>query len=267
MQKDTAITTTVTAFAYDDNLVRTVILENGEPGFVASDVCKILGLSNPSEALNTLDSDEKNTLRLSEGIRGNPNVNVINEPGLYRLIFKSIKPEAKKFQKWVCAEVLPQIRKTGGYSIKGDLDGKIYEHYAIQQISESYSKTLAVLGIIGNAAVIAVNQEIAKLTGGAINPLADSGNTYLIADTQEQLYTPTELGKRVNMAPVSVNKRLIEAGLQIFTVTKGKRVYELTEAGKQFGKYLDTGKRHSGGQPVRSVKWSEKVLDEYYIWE
>lgn len=94
-----------------------VVMINGEPWFVAADVCRILEIGNPSQALTRLDDDEKNTLILNEGNRGNPNVNVVNEPGLYRLIFSSRKPEAKNFQRWVYHEVLPSIRKTGSYSL------------------------------------------------------------------------------------------------------------------------------------------------------
>ena len=76
-------------------------------------MCDVLGLTNPTKALKSLDDDEKNTLTFSEGIRGNPEKNIINESGLYSLIFRSNKPEAKKFRKWVTSEVLPEIRRTG----------------------------------------------------------------------------------------------------------------------------------------------------------
>ena len=94
-----------------------VVMIDGEPWFVAADACRILEINNPSQALTRLDDDEKNTLILNEGNRGNPNVNVVNEPGLYRLIFASRKPEAKNFQRWIYHEVLPSIRKTGSYSL------------------------------------------------------------------------------------------------------------------------------------------------------
>lgn len=71
--------------------VRTVTI-NGEPWFVASDVCKALGIDQTST--RRLDDDEKNTLRLTQGIPGNPNVTVVNEPGLYTLVLGSRKPEA-----------------------------------------------------------------------------------------------------------------------------------------------------------------------------
>lgn len=94
------------------------INRNGEPWFVAADVCRVLEIGNPSQALARLDEDEKNTLILNEGNRGNPNMTIVNEPGLYTLVLGSRKPEAKAFKRWITHEVIPAIRKTGGYTIK-----------------------------------------------------------------------------------------------------------------------------------------------------
>lgn len=94
----------------------TTVEIDGEPWFVASDVCKLLELTNVSESLNGLDEDEKLTsviLRSGQNRR----VNLISESGLYSLVFKSRKPFAKKFCKWVTKVVIPSIRKTGTYSI------------------------------------------------------------------------------------------------------------------------------------------------------
>lgn len=112
----------VIPFSYEDTEIRVIMDSNDTPWWVAADVCGILGLSNPTEALRSLDEDEKNTLRLSEGIPGNPTVNVINESGLYALIIRSNKPEARPFRKWITSEVLPTIRKTGSYSVPGKAD-------------------------------------------------------------------------------------------------------------------------------------------------
>mgnify|MGYP001780651803 CR=1 FL=1 len=94
--------------------VRTVE-QNGEPWFVAADVCRALGIGNSRDATAKLDDDEKNTVALTDGNRGNPNVCVVNEPGLYTLVLSSRKPEAKAFKRWITHEVIPAIRKTGGY--------------------------------------------------------------------------------------------------------------------------------------------------------
>lgn len=88
---------------------------NNEPWFVAADICNALDIVNTTRALSGLDDDEQ-ALHTMKGIsKGNDNVNIINESGLYSLILRSRKPEAKKFKKWVTSEVLPSIRKTGSY--------------------------------------------------------------------------------------------------------------------------------------------------------
>ena len=101
------------------NEVRVIEGQDGEPWFVAKDVYEILGRSNSREAISVLDDDEKNTVRISDGNqnqRGNPNMTIISESGLYTLIMRSNKPEAKAFRKWVTGEVLPAIRKHGLYA-------------------------------------------------------------------------------------------------------------------------------------------------------
>ena len=98
--------------------MRTVIF-NGEPWFVAIDVCRALETSNPTMALERLDEDEKMTLSSTEGHsgqRGGPQrMCFVNEPGLYTLVLGSRKPEAKAFKRWITHEVIPAIRKHGGY--------------------------------------------------------------------------------------------------------------------------------------------------------
>ena len=99
-----------------------VVMVNGEPWFVAKDVCNALDIRDVSRAVNGnssrgdngLDEDEKGTY-IVRTPGGNQSLLCINEPGLYKLIMKSRKPEAKPFQRWVTHEVLPSIRKTGSY--------------------------------------------------------------------------------------------------------------------------------------------------------
>lgn len=99
-------------FNFGDNQVRLVV-RDGEPWFVANDVCTALGYANTSKAIGDhLDEDEKSNQSL--GLAGKPFV-IINESGLYALVLRSRKPEARKFAKWVTSEVLPSIRQTGSY--------------------------------------------------------------------------------------------------------------------------------------------------------
>lgn len=109
-------------FDFKGAALRTLTDENGEPWFVAKDVCDILGLENSRKATAELDPDEKNTVTISDGIPGNPNKTIISEPGLYKLIMRSRKQEAKEFQRWVTHEVLPSIRKHGAYMTQQTLD-------------------------------------------------------------------------------------------------------------------------------------------------
>lgn len=102
-------------FDFKGNQVRILGDKKGEPWFVAKDVCNVLGITNNRDAIGELDTDEKNTVVITDGIPGNPNKTIVSEAGLYRLVMRSRKPEAKEFQRWVTHEVLPQIRKTGGY--------------------------------------------------------------------------------------------------------------------------------------------------------
>ena len=103
-------------FDFKGASLRTLTDEAGEPWFVAKDVCDILELNNITEALRPLDDDEKTNFRNSEVAQsGGRAPIIISESGLYKLIMRSRKPEAKEFQRWVTHEVLPQIRKTGGY--------------------------------------------------------------------------------------------------------------------------------------------------------
>ncbi len=102
-------------FAFHDHSVR-VIMRDSEPWFVAKDVCDALAYSNSRGALaDHLDPDEKGVAN-ADTPGGQQQMQIINESGLYALVLRSRKPEARKFAKWVTGEVLPTIRKTGGYA-------------------------------------------------------------------------------------------------------------------------------------------------------
>lgn len=121
---------TLQTFHFEGTPVRDVLID-GDPWWVASDVCACLGLTNSRQAVADMPDDEKriidlrNTVSSDDGIqRGNPEATAVNEPGLYRLIFKSRKPEAERFKRWVLHEVLPQIRRTGSFQAQGAVSGQ-----------------------------------------------------------------------------------------------------------------------------------------------
>ncbi|WP_319048697.1 BRO-N domain-containing protein [Cronobacter malonaticus] len=107
-------------FSFESHADVRAIIINGAPWFIALDVCHALGISNNRDAMLKLDDDEKNTVALTDGNRGNPNTLIISESGLYTLILRcrdAVTPGTipYRFRKWVTAEVLPQIRRTGRY--------------------------------------------------------------------------------------------------------------------------------------------------------
>lgn len=101
-------------FNYQSNEVRT-IQKNGEPWFVLKDVCQVLGIGNSRMAADRLDPDEKGVSQIDTP-GGKQEMTCINESGLYNVILRSDKPEAKPFRKWVTSEVLPTIRRHGMYA-------------------------------------------------------------------------------------------------------------------------------------------------------
>ena len=107
----------IQVFTFETNEIRTMMIDN-EPWFVAKDVAEILGYSLAEQMTRRLDHNEKTTTTFrGSGSNYQTNITIINESGLYKAILRSNKPEAKVFQTWVTSEVLPAIRKHGGYMI------------------------------------------------------------------------------------------------------------------------------------------------------
>ena len=141
-------------FKYHDSEVRTVEL-NGEPWFVLKDVCGVLGISNHKMTAQRLDADEVILTDLTDSMGRQQETTVINESGLYNVILRSDKPEAKPFRKWVTAEVLPTIRKHGAYMTPETLQAAILNPDTMiqlcQQLKAEQDK---------NAALIAANSQL-----------------------------------------------------------------------------------------------------------
>lgn len=113
----------VMLYQYEGREVRTVI-EDGQPYWIAKDICDVLELSNSRKALGRLDDDQKG-VTLSDTPGGVQEMATVNESGLYELIIRSDKPQAKAFRKWVTSEVLPSIRRTGGYSAERGVSDEV----------------------------------------------------------------------------------------------------------------------------------------------
>ena len=244
------MTSAIQLFNYEQRPVRTVVID-GKIWFVAKDVCDILGYSNVTDALNNhLDEDERNTLAIREGNRGNPVVNIINQSGLFCLILRSNQPQAKKFRRWVTEIVLPQVITNGLPENP--------EHQREKFSMELFNAARAIhemAGIKDNQLVLVMDKITQHLTGYSM--LALSG-TVLVAPSNCQLLTPTELGKHFGVSARKMNEILCSNGYQ----KREGNGYEPLEGGEPYAVMLDTGKQHSDGTPIRQLKWESSFITE-----
>lgn len=212
----------VTIFRKDEfGAVRAVTLE-GEPWFVAADVCRALGLGNSSMAISKLDEDER-TLILIEGASNGLPVNAVNEPGLYSLVLGSRKPEAKAFKRWITHEVIPSIRKTGGY-IAGQ-------------------ETMDDDQLLANALMVA-QRKIAER-----NKQLEAANAKIQADAPKVLFAETVEKAEGDILVRQLAKLMVQRGYD----TGEKRLYDLLRRGQRgaerssvtMGFCFDGGKEHA----------------------
>lgn len=183
--------------------IRTTIINN-EPWFVGKDVTLILGYSNPRDALRKhVDDDDRDGVAIRDAIGRDQIMTIINESGLYSLIFGSKLDSAKRFKRWVTAEVLPQIRKTGTYGIHlpdGSLNLDLIqemidrERTLQQQLSEQ------------NNLITAKDQQIAELQPKA--------SYYDVVLNCKDLISVTEFAKDYGWSARRMNKELHDRGIQ-----------------------------------------------------
>lgn len=243
-------------FQFESSEIRTVN-DNGEVWVVAKDVVEALGYadtSNLGKALDHVPDEWKG--RYPIPTPGGTQITwCISEQGLYFFLARSDKPKALPFQKWIAGEVLPQIRKTGSYGTP--------ELPVLRKLVPEFKAALSfakMFGLKGNQAVLSANNTVRRLYGTDCAKLIDA--THLLAEVQEPLLTPTDIGARLDgRSAVAVNKLLADLGFQLEKRDlHGKLCWELTEDGKKHGVYLDTGKKRSDGTPVRQIKWVASVL-------
>lgn len=132
----------IVPFDYNHWTVRTIERE-GQPWFIAADVCAVLEIVDIHRAMSRLDEDDRRQAPVVDAVgRQNPNTWVVNESGLYQLIFQSRKPEARAFKRWITSEVIPSIRKTGRYEVqpRDQLDVLAEQVAALQRVRDEASR-------------------------------------------------------------------------------------------------------------------------------
>ncbi len=257
----------LSVFEFQSHTVRTVMDERGEPWFAAADICNVLGYANSRQAV------QKNCKAGGVSIRDTPTTSgiqpltFINEGNLYRLIVKSRKPEAEKFEAWLMDEVLPTIRKTGSYTTRPTIP----DHPTLVDLQKQARQSR---GLTDNmetrvAALIGVQKMIAAVPGVkpamaaavALNVIERETGMNLDAfraalpRNSEPMATlnATGLGALIHDPAVTTNRLLERMGLQ---KRNARGEWELTEAGKMHGEaYPYTNGRHSGYQ----ILWKHSV--------
>ncbi|MGC4154817.1 MAG: phage antirepressor [Propionicimonas sp.] len=153
--------------------LRTVVLD-GDPWFVASDVATILGLGNPRPSLALLDDDERG-VHTVDTLGGPQSLTIVSEPGLYSLILRSRRPEAKAFKRWLTHDVIPAIRKTGGFGLA-------------HQLPQNYAEALRELASTVEAHELA-KVRIRELTpaASAWASLVEATGDYAVGDAAKML--------------------------------------------------------------------------------
>jgi prophage antirepressor-like protein len=200
-------------------------MREGEPWFVATDVCRILEIGNPSDVIRALDDDEKG-LDIIETLGGPQQMAIISEPGLYSLTLRSRKPEAKAFKRWVTHEVIPSIKKTGQYKAPSlsDSDRRLE---VIKAEKEMFAATnlnrLADSGLYPPTKVALLVAEATSILTG--RPMVE----YLppVALDRERWKTPAQYAEEFGVTPKRVGMVLKESGLhgELDTARKHSEAY------------------------------------------
>lgn len=179
--------------------VRTV-MKDGEPWFVASDVCRALDINNSSQATTRLDTDEKGII-LNDTLGGMQKMSVVNEPGLYTLVLGSRKPEAKAFKRWITHDVIPAIRKHGVYAVDELINNPDLAIAALQALKEEREKNAKL-----ESTVAVQTQQITEMQPKA--------SYYDVILNCKDLLSASSIAKDYGKSAIWLNEKLHELGVQ-----------------------------------------------------
>ena len=237
-------------FDYNGSAVRTVE-KDSEVWFVAKDVCDVLELADVTTALRPLDEDEK-SLREISGAGQTRMMNIINESGLYSLIFRSNKPEAKVFSRWVRHDVLPQIRKTGSYSTTSS-DSKDFELRMKELDDHKRDQDLLAAQILQSMIdnnSFPVTPETRTVFAHEVFKLV-TGHSYLgmLPECTEKWYTATEIGEIIGISANMVGR-----------IAKANGIKAPDGEANEFGRWIFSKSKHSNSE-VPSFIYSADALE------
>lgn len=241
-------------FQFEAHAVRVQVDELGQPWFNATDVCDALEMGNPSQAIKShVDTDDLQKLEVIDSLGRTQRANHVNESGLYALILGSTKDAAKRFKRWITGEVLPAIRKTGGYSTTtmAALPAPTHDRVtAILLIGEAVAKVPGVKTGIAMAATLTCIQENTGLTTEVLRRALPAANEPICS------LNATQLGKLLSRSAKATNQLLASGGLQF---RNDRDEWELTEAGEAWAEAMPYSRNgHSGYQ----ILWNPAVAEQ-----
>lgn len=225
-------------FNYKSFQVRTVEI-NSEPWFVLKDVCAVLGILNHKMTAQRLDVDEVSQTYLTDSLGRKQETTIINESGLYHVILRSDKQEAKPFRKWVTSEVLPSIRKTGSYALPKDYPT------ALRALADAEEQKLRLL---------AENQQQAQVIAD-FEPIRQYVDTIL--ESKGTMAT-SQIAADYGLTAQKLNKILHEGGVQ--RNVNGQWLLYAKYMGKGYTKSKTIQIIRSDGRPdsIMQTQWTQK---------
>ena len=240
-------------FKFDDHAVRTVVADSGEVWFVGKDVAVVLGYADTVNALKQHCRGVVKRHPIVDSLGRQQATRIISEPDLFRLVVNSKLPTAERFERWVFEDVLPSIRKTGGYAMPNTvaaLPAPTQDRVtSILLIGEAVARVPGVKPGIAMAAALTCIHENTGLAIETMRHALPACNEPLAA------VNPTKLGEHVGLSAKQVNRRLADLGYQY---RNERDEWELTEAGRAWGEALPFSRNgHSGYQ----ILWKLDVAD------
>lgn len=235
-------------FCFEKRDVR-VVMKDGMPWWVAKDVCDVLDIKNDKDAISRLDADEKSGVGIVDPHGRKQRTNIINESGLYTLIMRSNKPEAKRFRKWVTSDLLPAIRKTGEYATpeakrrKADKKDELaLRRIAVMEKNADYRMAKLILeGIEKFNEVMTPESKTVFMTKYA-ELTTKQDLTHMLPQATEAMYSATDIGRECGVSAQKIGKVASENGLKSPKGVSG-----------EYGTWVRTKSPHSSREVITFV--------------
>ena len=225
--------------------------KDGEPWFVAADVCKALELDDVNKAISRLDSDEGTRIEIPHPQSPDKTltVNAVNEPGLYSLVLGSRKPEAKAFKRWITHEVIPSIRKHGAYMTPETLEAAILNPDIMIKLCTALKDEQ------DKRKTLEAENEAQKQMIADFQPIKQYVDNILSCT---RTLTTTQIAADYDMSAKRLNKILHEEGIQRYV--NGQWILYKEHMGKGYTKSKTINITRSDGRPdtVLNTEWTQK---------